>query len=249
MMNPAEFANIAALEDSFWWFRGMRRILFQLLDPLAAARPLDLVLEAGCGTAHLSLALAERYRWRMVPLDLAPEGLAYARTLGATRLVQANIASLPFPTGAFDAVLSMDVIVHFPRGEEHTAFLELARVLKPGGLAIIRVSALDILRSRHSAFAHERQRFTRSRLLQNATAAGLRPLRSTYLNSLLSPLAFAKFRLYEPWLKTPPESGVQPFPPWLDSLFYRTLELEARILGAGINFPAGQSLLLIAQKL
>ena len=248
MMNPAEFANIAALEENFWWFRGMRRILFRLLDQQVKDRKLDLVLEAGCGTGRLSQKLSERYGWRMVPVDLAHEGLEYGRGFGVERMTQADIARLPFPDASFDAVLSMDVIVHFPRGEEHRAFSELARVLKPGGLMVIRVSALDMLRSRHSKFAHERQRFTRSRLLEQLRAADLRIFRCTYLNSLLSPVAFAKFRLYEPFLRGPEESGVQPVPGWLDNMLYMPLALEATWLGAGLNFPLGQSLLVLAGK-
>lgn len=248
MMNPAEFANIAAIEENFWWFRGMRRILFRLLDPIAARRPFHSVLEAGCGTGHLSRMLEQRYQWNMVPVDLAPEGLDYGKSLGVQRMTQADVAALPFPDNTFDAVLSMDVIVHFPRGQEHRPFAEFVRVAKPGALLVIRVSALDILRSRHSHFAHERQRFTRARLLQLAASHNLHVHRCTYLNSLLSPVAFAKFRLYEPFLKSPVESGVQPVAPWLDNLLYMPLALEAQWLGAGLNFPLGQSLLLIAGK-
>ncbi|MBI3678912.1 MAG: class I SAM-dependent methyltransferase [Acidobacteria bacterium] len=248
MMNPAEFDHIAALEESFWWFRGMRRILFRLLDPLAAQRKLTRVLEAGCGTGHLSRALEQRYGWRMTPVDLASEGLAYGRALGVLRLTQADIAALPFPDGCFDAVLSMDVLVHFSRGEEQQPFGELVRVLRPGGLLVMRVSALDLLRSRHSRFALERQRFTRKRLLALASLFQLRRLRCTYLNSLLLPVALAKFRFYEPWLKSPPESGVQPLPGWMDQLLYTALALEEKWLAAGLNFPLGQSLLLIAEK-
>ncbi len=248
MMNPAEFANIAAIEENFWWFRGMRRILFRLMDPVAAERRFGMVLEAGCGTGHLSRMLEQRYGWRMVPVDLAPEGLAYGKGLGVERMTQADVAALPFADESFDAVLSMDVIVHFPRGQEHKPFGEFVRVCKKGGLLAIRVSALDVLRSRHSQFAHERQRFTRGRLLGLAQSHGLRVLRCTYLNSLLSPVAFAKFRLFEPFLKGPVESGVQPVAPWLDNLLYMPLALEAEWLGAGLNFPLGQSLLLIAEK-
>ena len=248
MMNPAEFANIAAIEENFWWFRGMRRILFRLLDPLASQRSLRSVLEAGCGTGHLSRLLEQRYGWSMVPVDLAPEGLAYGKGLGVQRMVQADVGRLPFASDSFDAVLSMDVIVHFPRGEEQRPFSEFVRVCKPGGLLVIRVSALDILRRRHSQFAHERQRFTRGRLLEMARAHGLRVRRCTYLNSLLFPIALTKFRLYEPFLSGPVESGVQPVAPWLDNLLYMPLALEAEWLGAGLNFPLGQSLLLIAEK-
>ena len=40
----------------------------------------------------------------------------------------------------------------------------------------------------------------------------------------------------------------QPVAPWLDNLLYMPLALEAEWLGAGLNFPLGQSLLLIAEK-
>lgn len=248
MMNPAEFANIAAIEETFWWFRGMRRILFGLLDPLDKRYRPDMVLEAGCGTGHLSRMLEQRYGWRMTPIDLAMEGLAYGTGLGVKRMVQADVSRIPFATGAFDAVLSMDVLVHFALGEEDKPFGEMVRVLKKGGLFVIRVSALNTLRSRHSQFAHERQRFTRARLLALAARHGLRVSRCTYLNSLLSPVAFAKFRLYEPFLKGPVESGVQPVPQWLDNLLYMPLALEEKWLRAGLNFPLGQSLLLIGEK-
>lgn len=247
-MNPAEFANIFEAERKFWWYRGMNRILFRLLDPIARERKFHRVLEAGCGTGYLSRLVEERYRWAMHPVDLGWEGVSFGRTLGVQRLTQADIASLPFPDGAFDAVLCMDVIVHFPPGEEQRAFQELARVLAPGGLAIVRVSALDALRSRHSQFAHERQRFTRSRLVGALEAAGLRTLRCTYLNSLLTPVALAKFRVWEPLTRQPPASGVADVHPLINGILEMPLRFEAGWLGRGFDLPVGQSLLAIAER-
>ena len=63
MMNPAGFANIAAAEQDFWWYRGMRQILFRMLDPIARERDFHRVLEAGCGTGHF--AFASRYELRV----------------------------------------------------------------------------------------------------------------------------------------------------------------------------------------
>ena len=79
--------------------------------------------------------------------------------------------------------------------------------------------------------------------------AGVRVLRCTYLNSLLMPVALLKFRLWEPLLRKPPESGVQPVAPWLDRLLFAPLAMEAAWLGTGKNFPVGQSLLLIGEKM
>jgi SAM-dependent methyltransferase len=248
MMNPAEFANIAKAERDFWWYRGMRRITFAFLDPVVGNRPIRDALEAGCGTGHFTLELARRYGWRMFPFDLGWKGLEFGRRLGVERMAQADMCALPYAAASFDAVISMDVIVHLPKGEEHKPLAEAARVLRPGGLLAIRVSALDVLRSRHSEWAMERQRFTRGRLAQAVQRQGFRLIRTTYANSLLMPVAFAKFRLWEPLSGAKPASGVKPVSTWLNSLLYAPLALEARWIGAGAGFPLGQSLLLIAEK-
>ena len=247
-MNPAEFANIAKSEQRFWWYRGMNEIMFRLLDPLAKMWQPGRVLEAGCGTGYFAKLLSERYGWRMFPADLGWEGLRHARELGHVRLVQADIARLPYADAAFDGVFSMDVLVHFARGAEREAMLELARVLARGGVLALRVSALDVLRSRHSAFAHERQRFTRGRLVKLAESCEIAVERCTYANSLLLPVALAKFRVWEPLTRQRAASGVEPVSPVLDRLLYAPLAAEAAWIGAGMGFPAGQSLVLIGRR-
>jgi SAM-dependent methyltransferase len=248
MMNPAEFANIARAEQDFWWYRGMRKILFSLLDPVIRERRFHRVLDAGCGTGHFARAMAARYGLRLFPADLEWEGLSHGKRLGVERLTQADVAALPFASGAFDLALSLDVIVHFALGEEGRAIAELARVLEPGGLLLLRVAALNALRSRHSEFAYERQRFTRGRLRALVERHGFQVLRCTYANSLLSPLAFCKFRIVEPLLRSKPASGVEPVGAWLDQALHRPLWWESLWIGSGRNLPIGQSLLLLARK-
>jgi SAM-dependent methyltransferase len=249
LMNPAEFANIRAVEEHFWWYRGMRKIFFRMLDPLLHGRRLDRVLEAGCGTGYFSQILQKERGWPVVPMDLSGEALHYAQQLGVERPVRGDISALPFASNAFDLALSLDVIPHLPRGDEHRGVRELARVTRPGGLVAIRAAALDILRSRHSEFVFERQRFTRGRLVALMNEADLRVLRSTYANSILLPVAFAKFRLWEPLSRAPLGSGLEPAPAWLDRLLYAPLAAEAAWLGSGRGFPLGQSLIVIGEKI
>jgi SAM-dependent methyltransferase len=184
----------------------------------------------------------------MVAVDLGMEGLQYGLSMGLQRLVQADVASLPFPSGVFDAVVSFDVLVHFALGGEIAAFQEIGRIVKPGGLVLVRVSALDALRSRHSIFASEKQRFTKTRLEMSLRNAGLQVLRCTYANSFLLPAALAKFRIWEPLFDREPSSGVEPVAPWLDELLYKPLNMEAKLLGSGLNLPLGQSLIALARK-
>lgn len=87
--------------------------------------------------------------------------------------------------GAFDAVVCMGWCT-FRAAKRIARMGEMARVVAPGGLLALRVSALDILRSRHSEFAMERQRFTRSRLVRLAEEHGfaMRGVSYVYANSL-----------------------------------------------------------------
>ena len=246
MMNPAEYANIAKCEREFWWYRGMERILFRMLDPLAKRNAR--VLEVGCGTGHMSTRFAERYGWQMFPTDLQREGLVYGLAQGVERMAQAEISALPFASGHFDAVVSLDVMVYMPRGQEGRAIAELARVVAPGGLLVLRTAALEILRSHHAEFTGELQRFTRGQLIKLAEENGIRVLRCTYANSLLMPVALAKFRLIEPLSRGGPSSGVEPVSPWLDRLLYGALDAESAWLGSGRDLPIGQSLILLGER-
>ena len=247
MMNPAEFENIARVEDSFWWFDGMHRIVLSLMKQVWGPRP-GRVLEVGCGTGGFATRLLTQFDGSLHLCDLAPEAIRHARQRGFLDVFQTDARYLPFADDAYDCLLSLDVIVHLPRGAETDALKEFARVLKPGGLLILRVSALNILRSRHSEFTLERQRFTRRRLRKAVEACRLEPVRCTYVNSLLLPLALFKFRIWEPLLQKPPASGLVRIPQWADKLLRAALNAECAMLTAGCNFPIGQSLLLIARK-
>ena len=247
-MNPAELSNIAAAERDHWWYRGMRLITGRILARHVSGQRYRRVLEAGCGTGYNSAWLRTQYGWNIFLIDLERKALEYVRGLHFRNAVQANVAVLPFRTASFDFVFSLDVIVHLPRGEEKRCLAELLRVTVPGGMLLLRAAALDALRSRHSQFIHERQRFTKARLTRVLNDAGFRILYCSYANSLLLPVAIAKFRLWEPLMQKSPASGIEQPAGWLNRLLYSVLALEAKWLGLGLPFFLGQSLILVAEK-
>jgi SAM-dependent methyltransferase len=247
-MNPAELANIARCEQNLWWYRGMRTILGAILSRYLAGKAFGRILEAGCGTGHTSHWLRSHYGWNMFPVDLESAALQYVRSLEFRNTAQADIRSLPFRDASFDLVLSLDVLVHVPSGDEKECVAEFFRVLKPGGTLVLRAAAFDTLRSRHSKFIDEKQRFTSARLIRTVTQEGFRVLYCTYANSLLLPAAVAKFRIWEPLMRKPPASGIDPLPGWLNALLYLPLALEAKWIGSGLHLPIGQSLILLGEK-
>ena len=98
-MNPAEFANIRRSEEDFWWYRGMREILFRMLEPHLAGRGIGRALEAGCGTGYLSQRLQRERGWPIVPLDYSGDGLRYGRELGVGNRCRATSVPCPSATG------------------------------------------------------------------------------------------------------------------------------------------------------
>lgn len=75
-------------------------------------------------------------------LDLSQVVAATARRNGRAigdggRLVQADIREVPFEGGAFDVVYTMGTIEHI--AEYRQALAEVARVLRPGGVAVVGV--------------------------------------------------------------------------------------------------------------
>lgn len=246
-MNPAEFANIAASEETFWWYRGMRKILDSQLDRFTAGMDIQTVLDAGCGTGANACHLNRRYGWRVIALDSNPAAIAFFLRRGLPGVL-GDASLIPLASGSCDAVFCLDVLIHLEPGREPDALAEFARVLRPGGLLVLRAAAFNWLRSRHSIFIEERQRFTRPQIVGLARSSGLTPLAALYLNGLALPLAFARFRLWEPLFARRPASAVTGLPSWLDAILLAGLRAELFLLRRGIHLPAGQSIFLIARK-
>jgi 2-polyprenyl-3-methyl-5-hydroxy-6-metoxy-1,4-benzoquinol methylase len=93
------------------------------------------ILDAGCGGGGMPLSIAEEAR-HVVGIDLVDRfrdaGTRLASERGMTNLAfaQADGQSLPFRSGAFDAVLSHAVIEHVADASRYLR--ECGRVLKPG---------------------------------------------------------------------------------------------------------------------
>jgi SAM-dependent methyltransferase len=101
------------------------------------------VLEVGCGPGHLSIRLARR-GFDVTGLDLDPAMIERARVSaeGAgdhnerrPSFVVGDVASLPFPDGSFDLVVSTFSMHHW--SDPSAGLAEIGRVLHPGARALI----------------------------------------------------------------------------------------------------------------
>lgn len=104
------------------------------------------ILDLGCGNGRHVVHLAH-LGFRVTGADISPTGLGLTQSWLAEEeqragLVQADFREpLPFRTGSFDCLLSTQVIHHALAAEVHGAIREIWRVLVPGGLAFVTVTA------------------------------------------------------------------------------------------------------------
>ena len=236
------------VEGRHFWFRGLRRFLRPLLAQATAGRPGARILDCGSGTGG-NLPLLSQYG-EVSAVDLSAYGAGLARAAGFTRTARATVASLPFPDGTFDVVTSLDVLYCLDDADERHALAEMYRVLRPGGVAIVNVAAMRILRGNHSVLAAEVRRYDRARLRSSLERAGFRVDRLTHTNATLFPLVFAQ-RVVErlAGLATPTAAAARmtiPLAP-LNELLAAMLAVESLALRV-VSLPFGSSLLCLGRK-
>jgi SAM-dependent methyltransferase len=243
-MNHEEYEVMYQVEDHHWWYQGMQHITCRLLDREVGRTGQLRILDAGCGTGAV-LKYLQPYG-QTSGFDFAAEALRFSKQRGHGQLSQASVMQLPYADRIFDLITSFDVICEIGV-EESQALREFARVLKPNGDLLLRLPAYHWMRGQHDVAVHVRHRFTAGELRSKLTAAGLTPVRISYANTFLFPIAALK-RLSER-VFPPKQSGsdltLNPGP--LNKIFQALLSAEAPLI-TGPGLPFGLTVIAFARK-
>lgn len=246
-MESYEYEVMAAVEGDHWWYRGMRALSAAWLDPHFHDRNDLRILDAGCGTGG-NAEFLQRYGM-VVGLDLAPLALELGRRRIPGRLARSSVVALPFVSESFDLVTSFDVLYHRDVIDEGSALCETRRVLRPGGHLLIRLPAYKWLSSAHDRSVHGRQRYTAGEMRAMLERAGLRIVRLSYINSLLLPIPLLQRLLQRIVAAGDDQRSDLELPHRIvNTALQSALYLEAAWLRDGGRFPAGLSILALAQK-
>ena len=153
--------------------------------PTGSATPV--VLDVGCSSGFVLDEV------RAALPGAAPIGADYilppleklAARMPGLPLLQFDLRRCPLPDACVDAVTALNVLEHID--DDQQALLEIARILRPGGVAHVEVPAGPGCYDVYDEQLMHHRRYRLGELLAKARAAGLEVLRGTHLGCLVYP--------------------------------------------------------------
>ncbi|WP_293872529.1 MULTISPECIES: class I SAM-dependent methyltransferase [unclassified Sphingomonas] len=240
-MDRIVYDRMAAHDSTHWWYRARRDILSDYLTRYGALPKDARILEIGCGTGHNLPMLAAFGEVDAIEIDPAARDIASAR-LGKP-VGDAPLPDLPgVPRGRYDLVAVLDVVEHI--ADDVAALKGMASLLRPGGKILIAVPAHQWLWSAHDVVNHHHRRYSKASLTTAIAAAGLKPRKLTYFNSLLFPLAAAA-RIAGRLTGRDDSDDSPPAKP-LNALFETIFRLERHAVGR-VPLTLGVSIVTLAE--
>jgi SAM-dependent methyltransferase len=238
-MERSAYAEMAAIDEGHWWYRGRRRIVAEMITRYIKPTKGFSIAEIGCGTGS-NLPVLEKFG-HLTAVEPDAQARLFAAKRSRATIVQGKLPNeLPLIDSSLDLAVMLDVLEHVD--DDIAALKAVAAKLKPGARFLLTVPALPSLWSPHDEEHHHKRRYTAKTLRAVMTQAGLKIEVMSYFNTLLFPL-IAGVR----WMKNITGSkAVDTGMPsaWLNALLEGIFAFERNLIGR-VPFPLGVSLVVI----
>ena len=243
-MNPEAYLEMAETESRHWWFSGRRAILSRIIGCLHLKLSPQ-ILEVGCGIGGNIEMLAKFGEVSAFEMDDIARTIALNKTNNRYDIRAGYCPEkIPFSNQHYDLICMFDVLEHIEQDTE--TLVVLKQLLKENGRMLITVPAYQWLWGAHDEFLHHKRRYSVKQLRKIIAAAGLRPAKMAYFNTISFPLA-AIVRLKDKFLRKASATGTS-VPPAIINNFFRILFGSEWLLLECFNLPFGVSLLCVLEK-
>ncbi len=166
--------------------RASRELVFDTVDR-ESLPPGATCLDIGCSSGFLLRDFRRRLpQARVIGADfLRPPLERLAASLPGVPLLQFDLCDCPLPEASVDLVTALNVLEHVD--DDARAVANIARILRPGGVAHIEVPACPACFDLYDEVLLHRRRYRMGALRALIRGAGLRPVRCTHLGVFVFP--------------------------------------------------------------
>lgn len=242
---PDGFQRLAPLEEKNFWFRSRNEVVAWALRKWFPEK--SKFLEIGCGTAFVLSRIEKEFpNWETYGSEIFTEALPFAaQRLKRSELLQMDARRVPF-SGEFDGIGLFDTLEHI--SDDEGVLSQTHQALVRGGKLILTVPQHAFLWSVVDEFTHHVRRYGKKDLSEKLRRAGFKPVMSTSFVFFLLPLLwFSRLRQSRGSGSFDPEAEFR-IHPFLNWILEKVLAVERILIRLGARFPAGGSLLIVAQK-
>lgn len=235
-------------DESHFWFEWRMRALMQQLK--VADIPLEKKLKAldvGCGVGVLRKQIEAVTSWGVDCVDIDYHALQQVGQGRGRTMYYDILEKRDDFIEAYDIVTAFDVIEHIT---DSKTFIEaMLRHLKPDGLLIINVPALQFLYSRYDEVQGHVKRYDIKTMKAELKDFNLSILTMNYWGASNVPILYLRKWLLSRDKKSSPDDilkkGFQPPGNFANSIFRNMMKIETALLSKP---PFGSSLMLVARK-
>ncbi len=242
-MEISEYRNIYQNEATHFFYVNTHGTVISFIKKYFTIKSRIKILDAGCGTGLLLKKISPF--GQVYGVDNHQEAIALSRKRGLKNVRLASVSSLPFKPETFDLITCIDVLYHKDISSDRKVLKEFYRVLKPGGVLILKNPAYDWLRGHHDSIVHTAHRYTKSELNSKLQRAGFKIKKITYAYTFIFPFVLLK-RVSGRFFKNS-SSDVEEIPQFLNKLLLTLQTIETRIILI-FNLPFGLSIYSVCQK-
>jgi SAM-dependent methyltransferase len=246
-MNADEYSNLERVERDHWYYSGKRELVRHWLEYFGPLRAEQRLLDCGAGTGIFAKELEGLCQVSV--LDDHEESIRILKTrFPDERILRVSGASIPLAAGSLDYLTALDVLEHIEA--DSAAVTEFARVLKPGGCAVVTVPASMALWSDWDEALHHYRRYDRKGLKRLFLSPEWEILHVNYTNIP----AFPAVWLIRKWRGIRARKGAPVEHRSEDAIPPKPLNSVLRWLFVSLGtvrhipFPFGVSLILVARR-
>jgi SAM-dependent methyltransferase len=208
------------------------------------------IVDLGCSTGHLLRDLeAECPQAFLAGVDAVPEGLVHAHAaVPRAALFHASVTDLPFGDDSVDGAVALNLLEHIP--DDVLVLRELARVLRPGGRAVVVVPANPRLYDAYDAYLGHERRYARGEVARKGRQSGLAKRSRTHIGSLVYPGFWTVKKLHRLRRRAPSSELVAGNIAATQGsrLGELACRLEERVVRAGVSLPFGIRELTVLER-